>query len=650
MRNDVLENERIAMELFRKGTAPPFSFVYGGRPSSEIEWDWKLEGDYVDLSKWQRTLHLTDPETHLRAAATCTIYADTPGFEWTLGFMNIGPDDSLLLEAVKTLDITMASGGPIILHRLRGSSCRMDDWLPYETTLDRGTAVEFRPTGGRSSNGACPFYNVQWPGGGVITAVGWSGQWTASVEYTESGKLRLRAGMECLRTVLHSGEMISGPRILQVWWGGELEDSYNLFRRLMFAHILPRGSDGEVVIPPVADLCTSAKIDNAPNERMVYPHVEALRGRGIEVYWIDAYQTRGGFPDGIGNYDLNNVGGMTSPRRFPNGLKPISDAIHEGGMDFLLWQEPERVAPGTFLDLTRPEWVLRLDGQRSGLFNLGNPDAREYMTAYLVKVVEQIGLQWLRIDCNIDPLPFWLAEDDPDRIGMTEMHYVDGFYQMLDEIRVRCPWLKIDNCASGGRRIDLETCSRMTPLWRSDLPGSLFVQNKYLQAAMQNQAMTAGLSRYVPFSMSGGAAHTPYLFRSSFNGGIPLMEECRLPDYPLESVDLGIAEAKRLRPYLLGDMYVLSDVTVDPTKWSVVQYHRPEEDDGFVMAFRRHESPYATFECEMRGINLRAEYLVYVEQLAPPFELTGERLARWRICIEEAPGSLLIEYRRPKAN
>ncbi len=40
---------------------------------------------------------------------------------------------------------------------------------------------------------------------------------------------------------------------------------------------------------------------------------------------------------------------------------------------------------------------------------------------------------------------------------MTEIRYVEGHYAMWDELRARHPGLWIDNCASGGRRIDLET-------------------------------------------------------------------------------------------------------------------------------------------------------------------------------------------------
>jgi alpha-galactosidase len=653
MRDDILRNEAIAMKLFHDQHVPPFSFQYGGRKPADIDWERKLEGDYVDLTKWQRTIDLYDPETCLRVRAVCTIYADTPGFEWVIHFMNQGPDDTPILEAVDALKVRQPVSA-VLVSRLWGSSCAQDDWLPFDTVLSPGEALRFGPSGGRSSGGACPFFNTSWIGrygaGGVITAIGWSGHWQAVVRYGHDHRLEISAGMQGLRTILRPGEAIRSPRILQVWWQGDIDESYNLFRRTMFAHVLPRreSQDGGLIYPPVADLCTSAKIDNAPNQAFVLSHVEAIKDRPVEVYWIDAYQHRGGFPDGMGNYNVEDIGLMTSARRFPDGLGSISDAIHDAGMGFLLWQEPERVAPGTFLDREHPEWVLRAEGQKWGLLNLADLDARRYITKYLLNVIEELGLDWLRIDFNLDPLPYWEQTDEPGRRGMTEVRYIEGLYAMLDEIRTEYPRVKLDNCASGGRRIDLETCSRMTPLWRSDLPGSLFVTNQWLEAAMLNQAMTAGLSRYVPFSMGGGAASTPYLFRSAYNGGIPLMEEFRVPGFPVENVDKGIEEAKRLRKYLVGDFYVLNEVTVDPTQWLVMQWHLPDEDAGMVLAFRRHKSPYMTFECKFRGIDPLANYLMQVcpnHTRSEAIRTTGARMSNW-LDIEKRPGSLLIEYRK----
>ena len=48
-------------------------------------------------------------------------------------------------------------------------------------------------------------------------------------------------------------------------------------------------------------------------------------------------------------------------------------------------------------------------------------------------------------------------EKDPERIGITEIRYIEGLYQMWEDIVAANPNVFIDNCASGGRRIDLES-------------------------------------------------------------------------------------------------------------------------------------------------------------------------------------------------
>ena len=125
------------------------------------------------------------------------------------------------------------------------------------------------------------------------------------------------------------------------------------------------------------------------------------------------------------------------------------------------------------------------------------------MTKYLAEVIKQYKMDWLRIDYNIDPLGFWqfLDKKDPDRVGMAEIRYIEGLYRMWDDLRAAYPHLAIDDCASGGRRIDLETMSRSTPLWRSDNTCDMLDLKPatVVLAALKNQTMTAGLSRYVPF-------------------------------------------------------------------------------------------------------------------------------------------------------
>ena len=88
---------------------------------------------------------------------------------------------------------------------------------------------------------------------------------------------------------------------------------------------------------------------------------------------------------------------MEPADRFPNGLRPISDAAHREGMKFLVWFEPERVYRDTYLSKEHPEWVMTLNKADSGLYNLGLPEAREYMTKYLIAAIQGI---WDRLSSH----------------------------------------------------------------------------------------------------------------------------------------------------------------------------------------------------------------------------------------------------------
>jgi len=72
------------------------------------------------------------------------------------------------------------------------------------------------------------------------------------------------------------------------WFGDDPWRGYNEFRRVMFAHIMPR-IDGRVVTPPIAHLSTSFYELNDSTEANVLSHLEAIKGLGFEVFWLDAY-------------------------------------------------------------------------------------------------------------------------------------------------------------------------------------------------------------------------------------------------------------------------------------------------------------------------------------------------------------------------
>jgi alpha-galactosidase len=629
----------------------PFSFVYGGRHSSTFIAEWRAEvtEERVDETKDRRTLALTDPDTGLEVQAVCIIYADCPGVDWTLHFTNTGSEDTPVIEQVMAADVStwLGPGVAPVFQSLRSTS-GVDDWQPFDQPLPNGHRHTFTPIRGRSSCGACPFFTVDWGNAGVVTAIGWTGQWTASIEHI-NGAMRIQAGMKNLRLKLHPGESIRSPRILQLYWRGDDPDrAHNLFRQTMLRQIVPR-VDGECVTPPIAHLSTAFYEFDDGTEADVLAHLKAAEGLGFEYFWLDAYYGIDRFPT-VGNYVLPLERGVDL-KRFPKGIRPISDAAHKAGMKFLLWVEPERICPGTLMAKEHPEWVVLPENGHWGMFDLGLPEAREYLTDYLLTAIREYKIDCLRIDNATEFDVMWgiLDGDDSDRVGMSEIRYVEGLYRVWDDILAANPHLFIDNVSSGGHRIDLELCSRAIPLWRTDATIHPLLQKDYLQAALQNQVMTAGLSRYVPYNVSGQSGATPYLFRSGFNAGISFCEDVRPPDYPRDLLAQAIAEGKRIRKYFSGDLHPLSDVTTSPKDWLITQYHRPEHGDGMVLAFRRQASPYTAIGLNgLRAIDPEATYEVTESRTyepSAPVTMKGADLLRYEAHIAECPGSIVIEYR-----
>lgn len=645
---------------------PSFSFVYGGRPSAELLPGWRRE------TSADGAVSYDDPQTGLRVTVRVRRFADFPAHDWVLEFENRGLADTPALEDVLPLDASVPAepSQRVTLHHANGSLCRMDDFLPQQTDLAPGVDRTLAPFGGRSSNGVLPFMSIQRHGCGMVLAVGWSGQWSARFR-RDGERLRLTAGMERTHLVLHPGEKIRTPRILALSWeGNDPVEGNNLLRRLLIAHYLPR-IDGELVTPPVAQCLQFYYYKTGQaGENLEMTALPRAAAAGCDVYWIDAcwYGDGTEWWQEVGTWKVN-------PKRFPHGLRPISDAARAAGMKFLLWFEPERVRRGSELHREHPEFLLsREEDPDNLLLDLGNPHAWSWLIERLSSLITENGVDIYRQDFNFDPLPYWRRADAPDRAGMAEIRHVEGHYRLWDELRRRHPGLWIDNCSSGGRRIDLETVSRSLPLWPSDFTDTIGLSFG-MGLHVGDQCINAGLARWVPLFGGGVWNFTPYGTRGEvvggFTFGVHIEREGYAPadssryvgfqdaaahgltmlddEFPLEQARLAVAEQKSLRPFFLGDFYPLLPLTVAPHDWCAYQFHRQGMGAGCALFFRRHASPFPAMAVELRCIEPSATYEVSLSpdyEEAPRKRMKGSKLRRLEVTIPDMPGSMLLRYSR----
>lgn len=651
-----------------KSKGVPFSFEYGGTPgaTSLQAWPSQTRERQLDATRKEHTLTWHDPRTGLEVRYAVVEYADFPVVEWTVYFMNKGAADTPILANIQALDVALQH--PIkeglSLHYIDGDGIA-SAYAPRLASLGAGATLQFAPGGGRPTSGSFPYYNLEWSGQGTIIAVGWSGQWASSFARDQAGTLRIRAGQELTHLKLHPGEEIRTPMMVQLFWkGGDWIEAQNLWRRWMRAHNTPKPG-GKDLAPILAASSAgfgqpnySIELDNESDQNLLIRKYaeEQLK---LNYWWMDIYNSSTNFwmKDEIyGSSGQYLAGSWDADRKnYPNGLRGVSDYARSKGMGLIVWYEPEHVWPGYQFFKEHPEWLLSAPSDAASrkainqgmplgyrrVLNLGNPDAVNWLVEHFSETIKREKIGVYRQDFNIEPLVFWRNSDAPDRQGITENLYVQGYLRFWDGLLEHDPDLLIDTCASGGRRNDLETLRRSVPLWRSDDSGQPVVEQNH----------TYGLALWIPYFGSGVARTDAYAFRSVLGSSLSLGWDLRDKKFDYNHLRALTSEFWRVAPYYVGDYYPLTQFTSPKDNWIAWQFNRAGQGDGVVQAFFREENnneAEPARNLRLRGLDPAAMYEVIDLDASKPNTMSGSRLMQEGLQVKflTKPGAAVVVYRR----
>jgi alpha-galactosidase len=620
----------------------PFSFTYGQKLSDEILDSWKKEISTSELDK-DRTKIIkswTDSQTGLKITFEAIKYNDYPALDWVIYLENTGDNDTPIIKDLKSLDITLNSPisgkTPYILHKTNGSPSDPTDFEVSTVVIDNENSESMGGGGGRSSNKDFPFFKVESKEGSYIIAVGWSGQWQSDLRCIDNKSLNITAGLEKTNFLLHPKEKVRSPRMLIMYWDGDTVESNAQFRQLIYKHYTAERDNKKIQPILFCNTCFTRgggwlNECNAENQISL---IKAYAPLGLEALITDAGWFEGGWPAGAGNWN---------PRKdaYPDGMGPVALSAKENGMVYGLWFEPERVVAGTWLHKNHPEWLLSSTDhpQDTYLLNFALPEVREYMFNIVKGFMELTGFRFYRQDFNMDPLPYWRYSDLPDRQGISEMKYIEGLYEYWDMIAEAWQDSIREECASGGRRIDLETIMRMHIHQKTD----------YWFDDDVDQASLWGMSQYLPNSTF--VAHLnrmdDYSFHSTLASSLCMGWITDAPDFDFVRGKKLLDLYLEVRHLLIGAWYPLLPYTRDKVAWMASQYHRDDLQEGIVLAFRHSESPYKSVELSLRSLDPNTEYkLIHTisgeEQIIKGFELMKGLV----ITIPEKRKSELIIYRK----
>lgn len=631
-------NRALAQEMYTQLLQTPMiEFTYGGKLFSQDMDSWETS---VQEMTDGTAVTYTHKETGVAVQLQYYLYADASAVEWKIRIRNTGEQNSPVIEDFCMLSAAFETKGNTSLFYTRGANATTDDFMPVTVSLKNGDSTAITCNGGRSSSGVMPFFNLYTAKDkGYIGAIGWSGQWKAEVRKAD-GVVSVQARMTDSSFYLEAGESVMLPSMLLLPWEGDAQDGHNDLRRYLICHHTPLVQDGELPIGPVSFGVWGS---SGADDQLGYVKAVKNREMGYDVFWIDAGWHGDGTRISKDTFDsiwFENAGTWTDIEAlYPNGIEKVAKAANESGLGFLLWFEPERAFKGTQLLEDHPDWFLSNPNDPDNfLFNLGNETAREWLCDYIAGLIHEYGVNIYRQDFNIEPLDYWRRADGDNRSGITEMKYIEGLYLYLDGLLERCPGLIIDNCASGGRRLDFECLSRSVSLFRSDY--QCYTDTSTAESC---QMQIYGLNYWLPLTGAASMGRTDtYNFRSNY--GFSIQTPNVISKYD-EQTPL-TQEFKKVREYYLGDYYPLTGCTFDQSGWFAYQLHRTDLGSGFICAFRRMQEENESITVKLSGLKAEKTYQVVISDTGEEFTSTGEKLMEsgFTITIERKKDSRAIFY------
>ncbi|RRA50047.1 alpha-galactosidase [Acidipila sp. EB88] len=354
-----------------------------------------------------------------------------------------------------------------------------------EEPLKTGKSVQESRTG-HTSHEANPWFSIGKQGetteetGPVwFGELGWSGNWQIVTEYTSLEQPRVTGGYNPFdfHWTLAAGASLETPKFYAGYTDGGEGQASRILSQFQLQEILPkRGEAREAKPRPIIYNSWEATEMNFTADTQIALAERAAKA-GVERFVIDDgwFGKRDDDHAGLGDWTV-------TPKKFPQGLKPIINRVHALGMDFGIWVEPEMVNPDSDLYRQHPDWAMNFpDRQRTEMrnqlmLNLARTDVKEWMFTWLDKLVSENDIAFLKWDYNrIWSEPGWNTapgsspeHPNPDAEKAIYLQSIRNLYEVIDRLRAKHPKLEIESCSSGGGRVDLGILERTDEVWPSD--------------------------------------------------------------------------------------------------------------------------------------------------------------------------------------
>lgn len=249
--------------------------------------------------------------------------------------------------------------------------------------------------------------------------------------------------------ILKSGESFETPHAFLTVCEGSEEDCGNQFNQYFSRLVSGNAHMTEEKMAIIFnEFCTTW---GKPSEKSVTETLAILKKYELDYYVIDC----GWYADPVKGWEKNMGDWIPNAEQFPNGIKSAIQKIKDAGMVPGIWFEIETIGRDAIVfseknHLLKKDGVPITAGDRR-FWDMNDPWVINYLSKKIINFLKTMEIGYLKIDYNDN---FGVGFDGVESLGEENRKQLIGTQRFFDKIHSEIPEIIIENCSSGGHRLE----------------------------------------------------------------------------------------------------------------------------------------------------------------------------------------------------
>ncbi|MFW5799118.1 MAG: glycoside hydrolase family 36 protein [Planctomycetota bacterium] len=275
---------------------------------------------------------------------------------------------------------------------------------------------------------------------------------------------------------------------------------------------------------------------------------------------------------------------------FPQGMEGACAEVRKRGLVPGLWFEPEVAGENSEL-YHRTELLLYRDGLpvtngSSRFLDLRKDEAHAYLEERVIDMMDRCGIGYIKVDYNAT---IGIGADGDGSPGEALRRHIEGVHRFFRRMRERLPELVIENCSSGGHRLEPVMMALSAQSSFSDAHETVDIP--IIAANLHRLVLPRQSQIWAVLRHDDSDRRLHYSLAATFLGRMCLSGEIdRLDDKQMEIVKQAQSMYRRVWPVIkYGSSHRFGPPVVNyryPTGWQAVLRRGREGNDALLVVHR----------------------------------------------------------------